>query len=360
MHDVCLERLSLPFTSSGGWASTLNRPRTCRYVSALMRILPTGAAFSSRAATLTVSPRAVYSPCVPSAPSSTLPVLMPTLMRNFGAQRRVRLQVVQHFQRGADGAFRVVFPRLFAPPDSHHPIAQMFVNRAAVRQDDGIQALPHPVHQVADVFRVERFGHRRKAGDIREQNGDEFALLFLLLRPEAAAISRASGPARYPPRYRPELRAALPVPLCSAGAVRFRFAISPDDSVKTFVIIALYSCCASLSFCDRCGLMPLHAREGNSWTRTNPPAFLLHPRSRRRRPAYRPVHLRPHPPAAGNPTATCTLVTAKPSSLITSPPKNSAANSTCASMTPTRPKKKPSSSKPSKKMPPGWASSGTK
>ena len=61
--------------------------------------------------------------------------------------------------------------------DGHHGVADELLERAAVGCDDFAGDRVEPGQQRAQVLGVERLAHRRRAGDVREQNCDEPAFL---------------------------------------------------------------------------------------------------------------------------------------------------------------------------------------
>ena len=101
-----------------------------------MRISPSPAACSNRAAVLTASPVTSVSP-VP-APVTTSPVLMPMRIDNrAGAQAGVRsLDRVEELRGRADGPQRIVLVGGRHAEDGHHRVPDELLNSSAVELED--------------------------------------------------------------------------------------------------------------------------------------------------------------------------------------------------------------------------------
>ncbi len=86
-----------------------------------------------------------------------------------------------HIQRGAHGAHRIVLVRDRQAEDSHHSVADVFLDRAAVAADLACHRGEERGQQRAHVLGVHAIGQLGGAGEIGEEHGDDTALLPALL-----------------------------------------------------------------------------------------------------------------------------------------------------------------------------------
>ena len=77
-----------------------------------------------------------------------------------------------HPQRGQAGVAFVTVYFLRRVPEGHHGVADIFINRAALREDDIGHGGQEFVHQVDELFRVQPFGDFGEFSDIREHDGE--------------------------------------------------------------------------------------------------------------------------------------------------------------------------------------------
>ena len=52
----------------------------------------------------------------------------------------------------------------------------MFINLAAVHGDDRVEPVPQCIDGLAHILGIQPLRHGREAGDVGEENGDDFAL----------------------------------------------------------------------------------------------------------------------------------------------------------------------------------------
>ena len=80
-----------------------------------------------------------------------------------------------HRQGSPDGPFRIIFASDIGAPQSHYGIANMLVNSAPMRGNQGIDALPERVHHLADIFRIHSFRNAGKTADIGKKHSHQAA-----------------------------------------------------------------------------------------------------------------------------------------------------------------------------------------
>jgi hypothetical protein len=78
-----------------------------------------------------------------------------------------------HLLGGADRAQRVVFVRNGDAEDRHHRVADELLDCAPVTLDDPAQVVEVTAHLRAERFGIRRLSQRRRADDIREENGHD-------------------------------------------------------------------------------------------------------------------------------------------------------------------------------------------
>ena len=78
---------------------------------------------------------------------------------------------VHQFQRGAHGPLRVVFLDRRDAPDRHHRVADEFLDRAAVANNDRPRGVEVAAEEFAHVFRVALLRERRETDEVGEEHG---------------------------------------------------------------------------------------------------------------------------------------------------------------------------------------------
>lgn len=86
----------------------------------------------------------------------------------------IRLDRVEHIERGANPALRIVFVRDGCAEKSQHAIAEQLRNRAFITIDRFAHTPMRARNNLAPIFRVHLFRERGRADNIGEQCGDEF------------------------------------------------------------------------------------------------------------------------------------------------------------------------------------------
>ena len=82
-----------------------------------------------------------------------------------------------HRQRRVDGPRRVALVGGRYPEDGHDGVADELLDAAAIVENGLGDALEVAIDNGADLFRVQRLGHGRETGQVREEDGGLFALL---------------------------------------------------------------------------------------------------------------------------------------------------------------------------------------
>ena len=89
------------------------------------------------------------------------------------------LQCVAHGEGGTDRQVRILLARLADPEHRHHGVADELLDHTAVRLDVVLPAGEVPVDDGPDVLGVQRLREHGEVDQVREQDGDELALLAL-------------------------------------------------------------------------------------------------------------------------------------------------------------------------------------
>jgi hypothetical protein len=79
---------------------------------------------------------------------------------------------LQHVEGRQNRPLGVVLVRDRGPKESHDRIPDVLVDVSFVSVDDVGQLAQQPMHDEADLFRVETLGQRSEAGQVREQHDD--------------------------------------------------------------------------------------------------------------------------------------------------------------------------------------------
>ena len=90
-------------------------------------------------------------------------------------------QGLAHVERGAHGADRIVFVGDGRAEDGHHGVADILLDGTAVAMDLARHRGEEAGQQRAHILGVEPLGERGRAGDVREEHGDDSPLLGAIL-----------------------------------------------------------------------------------------------------------------------------------------------------------------------------------
>ncbi len=104
-------------------------------------------------------------------------------------------ELVAHLGGGADRAQRVVLVHEWEPEDSHDRVADELLDSRAVALERSRHYFEVASHDAPERLGIKPFPERRRAGDVREQNGDglaNFGTLRLALG-ERGATGRAEA-----------------------------------------------------------------------------------------------------------------------------------------------------------------------
>ncbi len=130
----------------------------------------------NREATFTASPMAVYSVrrAEPKLPTTTRPVLMPNRTRSWSGRVSRRFEFahpVAHFQCRANGGTGAVVAGDRGAEERHHGIADIFVDRAAVGENDFRHRGQIVADEMPDFRGIQAFAHFGERDDVGKQHG---------------------------------------------------------------------------------------------------------------------------------------------------------------------------------------------
>ena len=88
----------------------------------------------------------------------------------------VRRQAALNLEGCAHGLFGIIFAGLADTPDCHDGIAHVLIDLAPKFDHNLIGLVPQVIHQVGDVFGIQKLGHRGEVRHVCKQDHDLFAL----------------------------------------------------------------------------------------------------------------------------------------------------------------------------------------
>ena len=188
-----------PRIATGPIRSQRTYPTTCRAVASLMRMVPGSAIDCRRAATLIVSPIAVWSPSgsSPRLPTTTEPLLSP--MRTSTGSRpggvRSRSSRPRKRERREDRAPRVVLVGGRHPDQRHEAVAHEAVDRAAVEPQLLERQVRVPAEERVHRLGADPLGDRRRADDVAEEHRDRLVLALRRIRGRRLGLACERGSA---------------------------------------------------------------------------------------------------------------------------------------------------------------------
>ena len=121
---------------------------------------------------------------------------------------RVGPRLLAHLERRAERAHRIVAARARRAEERHEAVAAKLVDRAAFAVDRLHGECEEAVHDGVNVFGIECFGHRERAGDVRDEDGHLLALAGLGVAGEEHGLEMRGSVVRRPLRLRREGGAA--------------------------------------------------------------------------------------------------------------------------------------------------------
>ena len=159
-----------PLSRMGWRARNAIRPPASSVVRRPHNTSPGPAAFSRRAATLTVSPMTVMSPPAPIVVAITSPEFTP--IEKTRSPPRCRMA-----KRGGKGALGIVVVRQGDAEDGHDRVAHVLVDRAAMVGDDLTQLAKRRVDEPGHDFGIGALRQRGETHHVGEQDRGQLPLL---------------------------------------------------------------------------------------------------------------------------------------------------------------------------------------